>query len=268
MSILQAIIIAILEGLTEFLPISSTGHMALASALMGIGDNEFVKLYEVVIQLGAIAAVVVLYFKKFFDFKNWQFYVKLFVALLPTFIFGALFYSKIKLLLGKPIFIACILILGGVVLLFVDKWFKKPKLQVEAQIDLITSVKIGLFQVLSMILPGLSRSGATIIGGMSLGLTKKLAAEFSFFLAVPTMLAATVKELYECYKAQPQLLQSNNITTLGIGFAIAFVVAMAAIKFFVDFVTKNGFKAFGIYRIIIGLIVLGFLLAGKQITIN
>ncbi|MFM2386875.1 MAG: Undecaprenyl-diphosphatase [Bacteroidota bacterium] len=267
MSTLQAIIIAIIEGLTEFLPISSTGHMALASALMGIGEDGFVKLFEVVIQLGAIAAVVVLYFKKFFDFKNINFYIKLAVAIIPTLVFGALLYKKIKDLIGNAYFVATILILGGVVLLFVDKWFKQSRISEEKDVTLATSAKIGLFQVLSMILPGLSRSGATIIGGMSMGLTKQLAAEFSFFLAVPTMLAASAKDLYECYKDTPQFLSGEYLSTLLLGSAIAFVVAIAAMKFFVSFVTKNGFKVFGIYRIIVGLIVLGMLLAGVKVSV-
>jgi undecaprenyl-diphosphatase len=267
MNTLHAIVIAIIEGITEFLPISSTGHMALASALLGIGDDAFVKLYEVVIQMGAILAVVVLYFKKFFDFKNYQFYLKLFLALIPTLVFGVLFYSKVKELIGKPYFIASILILGGIVLLFVDKWFKTSSIDTEKNITPVTASKIGFFQVLSMLLPGLSRSGATIIGGMSLGLTKRMAAEFSFFLAVPTMLAATVKDLYECYKKTPELLNTDNLITLLLGGAIAFVVAIIAMKFFVNFVTKNGFKIFGIYRILIGIIVIILLLSGTKIII-
>jgi undecaprenyl-diphosphatase len=267
MNSLHAIVIAIIEGITEFLPISSTGHMALASALLGIGDDAFVKLYEVVIQMGAILAVVVLYFKKFFDFKNYQFYLKLFLALIPTLVFGVLFYSKVKELIGKPYFIASILILGGIVLLFVDKWFKTSSIDTEKNITPVTATKIGFFQVLSMLLPGLSRSGATIIGGMSLGLTKRMAAEFSFFLAVPTMLAATVKDLYECYKKTPELLNTNNLSTLLLGGAIAFVVAIIAMKFFVNFVTKNGFKIFGIYRILIGIIVIILLLSGTKIVV-
>jgi undecaprenyl-diphosphatase len=267
MSTLQAIIIAIIEGLTEFLPISSTGHMALASALMGINDNAFVKMFEVVIQLGAIAAVVVLYFKKFINFKNIDFYIKLAIAIAPTLIFGALLYKKIKALIGNAYFVAIILVLGGIVLLFVDKWFKQATVTKEEDVDYKTSFKIGLFQVLSMCLPGLSRSGATIIGGMSQGLTKQVAAEFSFFLAVPTMLAATAKDLYEAYKETPELLSGGNLTTLLLGSGIAFVVAMAAMKFFVNFVTKNGFKVFGYYRIVVGVLVLLLLWFGVKVNV-
>jgi undecaprenyl-diphosphatase len=267
MTTIQAIIIAIIEGLTEFLPISSTGHMSLASALMGINDDAFVKMFEVVIQLGAIAAVVVLYFKKFINFKNFNFYIKLAIALAPTIIFGALLYKKVKELIGNAYFVAAILILGGIVLLFVDKWFKNATITKEEDVDYKTSFKIGLFQVLSMCLPGLSRSGATIIGGMSQGLTKQVAAEFSFFLAVPTMLAASAKELYEVYKESPGMLSGDNLNTLLLGAGIAFVVAIAAMKFFVNFVTKNGFKVFGIYRIIVGVVVLLMLYFGVKISV-
>src|SRR5438105_12599330 len=202
MSTLHAIIIAIIEGITEFLPISSTGHMAIASAIMG-DKSDFTKLFEIVIQLGAILSVVVLYWRKFFDFKKISFYIKLIIAVIPALVFGALFKKHIESLLEKPVIIAVIMLLGGIVLLFVDKWFQKANTDKEENISNKQSLMIGLYQVLSIIFPGLSRSAATIIGGMQQKLSRRLAAEFSFFLAVPTMLAATVKSLYDIYKDKP-----------------------------------------------------------------
>lgn len=255
MSTLHAIIIAIIEGLTEFLPISSTGHMAIASAIMG-EHGDFARLYEIVIQLGAILSVVVLYWRKFFDFKKISFYIKLIIAVIPALAFGAAFKSHIDEMLEKPMIIALIMLLGGVVLLFVDKWFQKPAIDKEEEITNKKALFIGFYQVLSILFPGLSRSAATIIGGMQQKLSRRLAAEFSFFLAVPTMLAATVHSLKEMYQEKPEVLNTNNLSTLLIGSAIAFVVAMLAIKFFIGFLQKYGFKLFGWYRIVVGLALL------------
>lgn len=255
MSTLHAIIIAIIEGLTEFLPISSTGHMAIASAIMG-DNGDFAKLFEIVIQFGAILSVVVLYWRKFFDFKKISFYIKLFIAIIPALAFGALFKKHIDAMLEKPMIIALIMLLGGIVLLFVDKWFQKPAIDKEEEITNKKAFIVGCYQVLSIIFPGLSRSAATIIGGMQQKLSRRLAAEFSFFLAVPTMLAATVKSLYDMYKEQPQVLNTDNLSTLLLGCSIAFVVALVAIKFFIGFLQKYGFKLFGWYRIIVGLALL------------
>jgi undecaprenyl-diphosphatase len=255
MSTLHAIIIAIIEGLTEFLPISSTGHMAIASAIMG-DNGDFAKLFEIVIQFGAILSVVVLYWRKFFDFKKISFYIKLFIAIIPALAFGALFKKHIDAMLEKPMIIALIMLLGGVVLLFVDKWFQKPAIDKEEEITNKKAFIVGCYQVLSIIFPGLSRSAATIIGGMQQKLSRRLAAEFSFFLAVPTMLAATVKSLYDMYKEQPEVLNTDNLSTLLLGCAIAFVVALVAIKFFIGFLQKYGFKLFGWYRIVVGLALL------------
>jgi undecaprenyl-diphosphatase len=252
MSILHAIIIAIIEGITEFLPISSTGHMAIASAIMG-DHGDFTKLFEIVIQFGAILSVVVLYWRKFFDFKKISFYIKLIVAIIPALAFGALFKKHIDAMLEKPIIIAVIMLLGGIVLLFVDQWFQKPTVDREENITNKKAFVIGLYQVLSILFPGLSRSAATIIGGMQQKLTRRLAAEFSFFLAVPTMLAATVKSLWDMYKESPEVLNTSNLTILLLGSAIAFIVAILAIKFFIGYLQKHGFRLFGWYRIIVGI---------------
>jgi undecaprenyl-diphosphatase len=253
MTTLHAIIIAIIEGITEFLPISSTGHMAIASAIMG-DHGAFVELFEIVIQFGAILSVVVLYWRKFFDFKKISFYIKLIIAIIPALVFGALFKKHIDDMLEKPMVIAVIMLLGGFVLLFVDKWFQKPAIDREDSITIKKGFIIGCYQVLSILFPGLSRSAATIIGGMQQKLSRRLAAEFSFFLAVPTMLAATVYSLYKMYKENPEVLtHSGNMSTLLLGCSIAFVVAILAIKFFITYLQKHGFRLFGWYRIIVGL---------------
>ena len=253
MSTLHAIIIAIIEGITEFLPISSTGHMAIASAIMG-DHGPFVELFEIVIQFGAILSVVVLYWRKFFDFKKISFYIKLIIAIIPALAFGALFKKHIDAMLEKPMIIAGIMLAGGIVLLFVDKWFQKPTIDREENITVKKGFIIGCYQVLSILFPGLSRSAATIIGGMQQKLSRRLAAEFSFYLAVPTMLAATVYSLYKMYKEQPEVLtHSGNMGTLLLGCAIAFIVAILAIRFFISYLQKHGFRLFGWYRIIVGL---------------
>ncbi|WP_316821703.1 undecaprenyl-diphosphate phosphatase [Pedobacter gandavensis] len=263
MNYLQAFILAIIEGLTEFLPVSSTGHMVIASAVMGIGNDEFVKLFEVAIQLGAILAVVVLYWKKFFDFSKWQFYVKLLIAVIPALGFGYLLNDFIDDKLGSPIFIAVILLLGGIVLLFIDKMFKNPEIQHESEITNLSAFKIGCFQVLAVVFPGLSRSAATIIGGMQQKLTRHAAAEFSFFLAVPTMCAATGYKLLK----GAHLLNGENIKLLLFGNLIAFIVAIIAIKSFIGFLSKHGFRVFGYYRIVIGVVILALYFSGIDLKV-
>jgi undecaprenyl-diphosphatase len=256
MSTIHAIILAIIEGLTEFLPVSSTGHMIIASSVMGIDKDDFVKLFEIAIQLGAILSVVVLYWKKFFDFSKWQFYLKLIVAVIPALVLGKLLSDKIDELLESPTTVAVSLLVGGIILLFVDKLFKNPVITEEKDISYSKGFIIGIWQCLAMI-PGVSRSAASIIGGMTQKLTRSVAAEFSFFLAVPTMAAATGYKLLKTYKTHPEILKDkNNLMLLGLGNVVAFIVAMIAIKFFISFLQKYGFKLFGIYRIILGVIVL------------
>ena len=255
MSIIQAIILAIIEGITEFLPISSTGHMVLMSSFLGIEDDKFTKLFEVCIQLGAILAVVVLYWKKFFNFSKWQFYVKLGLAVIPALIFGKLFDDLIDERLGNPVFIATVMLIGGIILLFVDDWFRNPIIHEESDINNISALKIGLYQCLAIMFPGLSRSAATIIGGMQQRLSRSLAAEFSFFLAVPTMTAATGYKLLKFVKEEGSIT-SEQVKFLAIGNIVAFIVAVIAIKFFISILNKYGFKYFGIYRIILGIVIL------------
>jgi undecaprenyl-diphosphatase len=257
MNIIEAIVIAIVEGLTEFLPISSTGHMIIAEKIMGVEDNDFTKLFTVGIQLGAILAVVVLYWKKFVDFKSWHFYLKLLIAVIPALVLGFIFSDKIDSLLESSLTVAITMIAGGIVLLFIDNVFNAPKIETEEQISFPKAFIIGCWQCIAMI-PGVSRSAASIIGGMQQSLTRKLAAEFSFFLAVPTMAAATGYKLLKGYKT----LNTEHIKLLAIGNVVAFIVAMLAIKFFIGFLQKHGFKLFGYYRIIGGIILLVLVLAG------
>jgi len=249
MDTLQAIILAIIEGITEFLPISSTGHMILASTYFGIEHDEFTKLFTIVIQLGAILSVVVLYFKRFF--QTLDFYFKLLVAFIPAVVLGLLFSKKIDALLENPVTVAVTLLLGGILLLKVDDWFGKSE---NTEITYAKALKIGLFQCLAMI-PGVSRSGASIVGGMSQKLSRTAAAEFSFFLAVPTMLGATVKKCYDYYK-DGFVLTHDQVNYLIIGNVVAFIVALLAIKTFIGFLSKHGFKVFGYYRIIVGVALL------------
>ena len=263
MNTVEAIIIAIIEGITEFLPISSTGHMAITSAFMGINAEPFTKLFEIVIQFGAILSVVVLYWKKFFNFKNISFYIKLIIAIIPALVFGALLKRHIDEVLEKPLIIALVLLLGGIILLFVDKWFTKPEVLREEDITHKQALAIGGYQVLAIVFPGLSRSAATIIGGMQQKLSREAAAEFSFFLAVPTMMAATVKSLYDVYKDSPEVMNTDNLNILILGSVIAFIVAILAIKFFIGVLQKHGFRMFGIYRIILGVILLALIAFGK-----
>lgn len=253
MDIFQSIILAIIEGITEFLPISSTGHMIIASSFFGIAHDDFTKLFTIVIQLGAILSVVVLYFKRFF--QSIDFYFKLLVAFVPAVILGLLLSDTIDDLLENPVTVAVSLLIGGVILLKVDDWFNNPNISETTQeITYLQAFKIGLFQCLAMI-PGVSRSGASIVGGMSQKLSRTTAAEFSFFLAVPTMLGATVKKCYDYYKAGFEL-SHDQINLLLIGNIVAFIVALLAIKSFIGFLTKNGFKVFGYYRIIVGIVIL------------
>ena len=281
MNILDTIIIAIVEGLTEFLPVSSTGHMIIAQNILGVESTPFVKAFTFIIQFGAILSVVVLYWKRFFKLNNtpapegagafkrflhkYDFYWKLFVAFIPAAVLGLLFSDAIDAMLESVTVVAITLILGGVFMLFSDRIFNKGS--EETRLTEKRAFFIGLFQCISMI-PGVSRSMATIVGGMAQKLTRKAAAEFSFFLAVPTMLAATMFKMLKIFTEENgmQILR-ENIDTLIIGNVVAFIVAMLAIKFFINFVTKYGFKAFGWYRIIVGGIILTMLLTGHNLTI-
>ncbi len=264
MDLLQAIIIAIIEGITEYLPVSSTGHMIFASSYFGIEKEEFVKLFQVSIQFGAILAVVVLYWKKFFDFSKLQFFIKLACAVVPALILGKLFDDKIEAVLEHPTPIAIVLIIGGIILLFVDRFFKNPTIYKEEDITIKKALAIGFWQCLAM-MPGTSRSAASIIGGMQQGLTRQAAAEFSFFLAVPTMLAVTCYSVFlKTYdksglKGFELIMKTEDNTKMFIiGNLVAFVVAVLAIKFFIEIIKKYGFKPWGWYRIIAGMLLLAY----------
>jgi undecaprenyl-diphosphatase len=264
MNTLQSIIIAIIEGITEFLPISSTAHMKFANPFLGIESSPFVDLFEIVIQLAAIASVVVIYRKKFFDFKHFSFYIKLIIAVIPALIFGALLKKYIDAALGNLWVIAIVMVAGGVILIFIDKFFEKAEAAKTEESDQegVTYKKsfvIGCFQVLSILFPGLSRSAATIIGGMSQQLNKKTALEFSFFLAVPTMLAASAKSTLDVYQTNPEVFGEENLLLLLIGAVVAFLVALISVQFFMRIVQKHGFAPFGWYRIVLGLSILGLL---------
>jgi undecaprenyl-diphosphatase len=258
MSIWQAIILAIVEGITEFLPVSSTGHMIIASSFMGISHLEFTKMFTVNIQFGAILSVLVLYWKRFF--QTTDFYFKLFVAFLPAAVIGFLLNDFIDAMLENVVVVAVSLLVGGIILIFIDRIANDNTR--EREISYFDALKIGFFQCIAMI-PGVSRSASTIIGGMLQGLSRKQAAEFSFFLAVPTMAAAGGYKLLKTYDT----IQAADIKVLLIGNLVAFVVAMLAIKFFISFLTKYGFKVFGYYRIILGLILLGLLASGYKLDI-
>jgi undecaprenyl-diphosphatase len=264
MDFLQAIIIAIIEGITEYLPVSSTGHMIFTSSYFGIEKEEFVKLFQVSIQFGAILAVVVLYWKKFFDFSKLQFFIKLACAVVPALILGKLFDDKIEAVLEHPTPIAIVLIIGGIILLFVDRFFQNPTIHKEEDITIKKAVTIGFWQCLAM-MPGTSRSAASIIGGMQQGLSRQAAAEFSFFLAVPTMLAVTCYSVFlKTYdksglKGFELILKTEDNTKMFIiGNLVAFVVAVLAIKFFIEIIKKYGFKPWGWYRIIAGILLLAY----------
>lgn len=270
MTILQAIVLAIVEGLTEFLPISSTGHMILAQGIMGMESDGYIRAFTVMIQFGAILSVLVLYWKRFFSAdaapsmtfrgkvltNRWKrlgyFYLSLIVALIPAMVIGLLFESYIDKLLSSVSIVAVMLLLGGIFMLFIDRIFSAKG---KEHPTLLNSFFIGCFQVLAMV-PGVSRSMATIVGGMQQGLSRKSAAEFSFFLAVPTMLGATLLKAYKLYKDGGMEIFRDNATTLILGNIIAFLVAMAAIRFFINYLTKYGFKLFGYYRIVVGAVIL------------
>ena len=278
---MDTIIIAIVEGLTEFLPVSSTGHMIITQNILGVESTVFVKAFTFIIQFGAILSVVVLYWKRFFQLNRtpvpegasplkrflhkYDFYWKLFVAFIPAAVLGLLFNDMIDAMLESVAVVATTLIIGGVFMLFCDKIFNKGSEKTELTEK--RAFNIGLFQCISMI-PGVSRSMATIVGGMSQKLTRKTAAEFSFFLAVPTMLAATMFKMLDLVTDPESLaVLKANVDTLLIGNAVAFIVALLAIKFFISFVTKYGFKAFGWYRIVVGGIILAMLMTGHNLTI-
>lgn len=265
MTIFEAIVIAIVEGLTEFLPVSSTGHMIIAQNMMGVESTDFVKAFTVIIQFGAILSVVVLYWQRFFRLNHdplpkgasmlkrflhtYDFYWKLLVAFIPAAVLGLLFSDWIDAMLENVTVVAVMLIAGGVFMLFCDRIFNKGS--EDTRLTEERALWIGLFQCISMI-PGVSRSMATIVGGMAQRLTRKAAAEFSFFLAVPTMFAATAYKVYELLSEGGTEIIADNVGSLVTGNVVAFVVAMLAIKFFINYVTKYGFKAFGWYRIAVG----------------
>lgn len=248
----EALILSIIEGLTEFLPVSSTGHMIIASSFMGISADDFTKLFTISIQLGAILSVMVLYRKKFL--QGLDFYKKIIIAFIPAAVIGKLLNDYIDALLENVVAVAFALLLGGIILLFVDKWFLKSEKSGKENPDNWGALKIGLFQCTAMI-PGVSRSAASIIGGLTQNLNRKAAAEFSFFLAVPTMFAATAYKLFK-YFHNGGSFNSEQLNLFLFGNIVSFLIAMVAIKTFINFLTKNGFKWFGYYRIVVGLTIL------------
>lgn len=262
MSILESIILAIIEGVTEFLPVSSTGHMIIGSSLMGIADDPFTKMFTVAIQLGAILSVVVLYWKRFF--QSVDFYFKILVGFIPAVVFGLLLKDTIDALLERVDIVGYMLLAGGIFFLFIDRIFHTER-EGDQEITYPKAFKIGFFQVIAMI-PGVSRSAATIIGGLSQRLNKKTAAEFSFFLAVPTMFGATAFSIFNFYRGGGSFGQ-DEITALVVGNVVAFLVAMAAIKSFISFLTRHGFKLFGYYRIAVGSILLILYYLGIELSV-
>jgi undecaprenyl-diphosphatase len=262
MTFLEAFIIAVVEGLTEYLPVSSTGHMVITQALLGMDSDEFVKLFTVNIQFGAILSVLLLYWKRFL--QDIPFYIKLGIAFFPAAIIGLLAGDQIDLMLESPLVVGITLLLGGIALLFVDNWFKTE--DSSTQVTNQSALYIGLFQCIALI-PGVSRSAATIIGGMTQGLSRKTAAEFSFFLAVPTMAAASGYKLLKVFlKGDPTVI-TDNLSILLFGNVVAFIVALLAIRFFIGFLTKHGFRLFGWYRIVVGAIILILLAAGVNLSV-
>ena len=273
MDIIQTIIIAIVEGLTEFLPVSSTGHMIITQKLLGVAEGDpFVHAFTFIIQFGAILSVVCLYWKRFFQIRNRQeldekirFYALLVVGVLPAVVIGlaAKKSGLLDWLLDSVHVVAIMLVVGGVFMLFCDKLFDKGR--EENKVTWRRAFIIGFFQCISVI-PGVSRSMATIVGGMQQKLTRKKAAEFSFFLAVPTMAGATLLDLLDMFKEDTSWATSDNVMLLLVGCVVAFIVAIVAMKWFVNFLTKYGFKAFGYYRIVVGVIILAMLLMGYQLN--
>ncbi|MGC8864113.1 MAG: undecaprenyl-diphosphate phosphatase [Bacteroidales bacterium] len=261
MTWLQAFIVAVVEGLTEFLPVSSTGHMIITEAVLGMRPTDFSKAFIINIQFGAILSVIVLYWKKFF--QSFDFYLKLLFAFIPAAVIGFLAGDIIDQLLESVFVVALMLVVGGIILLFIDKWFKNTAKDGQEDVSYIQAFKIGLFQCIAMI-PGVSRSAATIIGGMTQNLNRKAAAEFSFFLAVPTMFAASAYKLMKNY----QSITSETLPILIFGNVVAFFVAMAAIKFFITFLTRHGFRVFGWYRIVVGGIILLLWAMGLSLNIT
>ncbi|MCK6617441.1 MAG: undecaprenyl-diphosphate phosphatase [Cyclobacteriaceae bacterium] len=263
MSVIQAILLAIIEGLTEFLPVSSTGHIIIGSSLMGIATQSFTKLFTVAVQFGAILSVVVLYWKKFI--QSVDFYFKLFIAFIPAALIGLLLDKFIDTWLERVDVVGYSLVAGGIIFLFIDSLFQNNEKNIDQRITNPIALRIGLFQCLALI-PGVSRSAATIIGGLSQNLNKKNAAEFSFFLAVPTLFAAAAYKLFSFAKSGTTI-SSDDILLLVIGNLVAFVVAMVAIKSFIGFLTRHGFKVFGYYRIVIGVIILVLYHLGYDLAI-
>lgn len=278
MTVFEAIIIAIVEGLTEFLPVSSTGHMIITQNILGVESTEFVKAFTFIIQFGAILSVVCLYWKRFFRLNHtpvpegtstlrrflhkYDFYWKLFVAFIPAAVLGLLFSDIIDAMLESVAVVAVMLVVGGVFMLFCDRLFNKGS--EDTPMTEKRAFLIGLFQCISMI-PGVSRSMATIVGGMAQRLTRKNAAEFSFFLAVPTMFAAMGYKMFKLFMDGGIEIVTTNLPALLVGNAVAFIVALLAIKLFISFVTRYGFKAFGWYRIIVGSIIIVMLLTGHNL---
>ncbi len=263
MNLIQAIIIAIVEGLTEFLPVSSTGHMIITTSIMGISSDEFTKLFTIAIQFGTILSVLFLYWKKFFQSVN--FYWKLFVGFIPSAVFGLLLSDFIDSLLENVLVVAVMLLIGGIIFILIDSWMKKSETKEDEELSYAKVLKIGFFQCIAMI-PGVSRSAATIIGGITQGLSKKQAAEFSFFLAVPTMFAATAKKMFDFYQ-DGITITNDQWLLLGVGNLVGFIVAIIAIKSFINFITKNGFKLFGWYRIIVGAAIIILYFMGIELSI-
>jgi undecaprenyl-diphosphatase len=270
MTITEAIIIAVVEGITEFLPVSSTGHMIVASTLLGIEKDEFTKLFEVSIQFGAILSVIILYWSRFFQLHRWQFYLKLLIGVIPALLLGFLFSDKIDAMLESPTTVAIAMLAGGIVLLFIDSFFKNATIESDDQITYPKSFIVGIWQTIAMI-PGVSRSAASIIGGMSQKFTRNLAAEFSFFLAVPTMFAAAAYSVFlkkwphqgTDRKGYEIIMESgDNILAFIIGNIVAFIVAMLAIRFFISYLKIYGFRVFGLYRILAGIVLLILIFTG------
>ncbi|MDO5036282.1 MAG: undecaprenyl-diphosphate phosphatase [Porphyromonas sp.] len=283
MTILETIILSIVEGLTEFLPVSSTGHLVIAQALMGIESTEYVKAFTVMIQFGAILSVVVLYLKQFFRFEvpvdirerddlpawritlsRFRFYMQLIVGVVPAIVLGLLFSDFVDKVLGEVWVVAANLVVGGVVMLFVDKWIKN---NTHTSVTYKRSFQIGLFQTIAMFLPGMSRSMSTIVGGMTTGLRREVAAEFSFFLAVPTMLGASVWQIIKFYRRGDLAILTDNLDTLILGNVVSFLVAMLAIKYFLKYLKRHGFAAFGVYRIIVGGAIIVMMMAGYDLSL-